>query len=517
MNQVVEYLSARYDVERVIAIVGPKFSFGILEDLYNGTAVKDIAVLADFEACTKDWKESLVQIIEGLGKQEKAVSTSFTLLDLYAEAERLQIDSHTAILYDGVAERECAVVLRLAKQRPLLLCGASEYGTISNFDLWETCRRDVDSFYLLSWGGRHAEVLEWTRNPKSDVELSVIFPMYNIAKYLQECIDSVTAWKADYVEFLFVDDGSPDNCADIVQQSAEKDARIKLLKKQNGGCASARQYGLDRAKGRYVGFIDPDDHIDESMFRKLFRRAMLGSYDISYCGYKEQYDELNATRNVDDVLGLPFTEGTSNKSDLMTLATYLRIAIWRGIYRRSMLDRNNIRFHTEIRRFDDLPFKMEVYSVARSAVCVPENLYYYRMGRPGQDVSANDERLYVHFPIFAHLDAFGDNLGAKEYIEALQVVKLMTHIFAIKKLLPQYLRKYVKLARRDLLRNMGFLNSVILFKYSVGKQAFAFFFGIYFGSPLLLRYLCRRFDRKEAGAQARCEKEILKLQQLSSL
>ena len=128
---------------------------------------------------------------------------------------------------------------------------------------------------------KEPQILEWIKNKNSDIELSVIFPMYNVAAYLDQCISSVTAWKAPYIEFLFVNDGSPDNSREIVLKWAEKDSRIKLLDKPNGGCASARQFGLERAQGSYIGFIDPDDFIDESMFRKLLRSAMTGSYDIT--------------------------------------------------------------------------------------------------------------------------------------------------------------------------------------------------------------------------------------------
>ena len=71
------------------------------------------------------------------------------------------------------------------------------------------------------------------------------------------------------------------------------------MDKPNGGCASARQYGLDKARGKYIGFIDPDDYIDESMFRKLLRAAMMGSYDISYCGYNEYYENTKEIRKVE--------------------------------------------------------------------------------------------------------------------------------------------------------------------------------------------------------------------------
>ena len=91
-----------------------------------------------------------------------------------------------------------------------------------------------------------------------------------------QCIESVTAWKAPYVEFLFVNDGSPDNSREVVLKWAKEDPRIKLWINPMED-ASARQYGFDHAKGKYIGFIDPDDYIDESMYRKLCVQPVTGS------------------------------------------------------------------------------------------------------------------------------------------------------------------------------------------------------------------------------------------------
>ena len=115
--------------------------------------------------------------------------------------------------------------------------------------------------------------------------------MYNVAAYLPKCLETVTAWKAPYIEFLFVDDGSPDQCAQIIRNAAETDPRIHLLQKENGGCALLGNMAWIMLKAAMWDLLDPDDYIDPSMFKKLLSRAMVGSYEISYCGYKELYEE----------------------------------------------------------------------------------------------------------------------------------------------------------------------------------------------------------------------------------
>lgn len=281
----------------------------------------------------------------------------------------------------------------------------------------------------------------WKKDPTNDIELSVILPVYNVGKYLDQCISTVTAWKAPYVEFLFVNDGSQDNSAEIITEASKKDLRIKLINKENGGCASAREVGLQKAKGQYVGFIDPDDFIDETMFSKLFVAAMKDNYDISYCGYNEYYENNGKSKPVKDNIE-NFKNGSISKIYNEQLICYLRIGIWRAIYRRQFLIDNNIHFHTELRRFDDLPFKVEVHTLAEKVISVPEYMYYYRLNRKGQDVSANDQRLYVHFDIFRILDEFfKDKTDAqKEYYK---VVKRDTHNWALSKIDKKYKKEYI--------------------------------------------------------------------------
>ena len=341
--------------------------------------------------------------------------------------------------------------------------------------------------------------MQWKKRD-SDIELSVVFPMYNVASYLDQCVKSVTEWDADYIEFLFVDDGSPDNSAEIIEGYAKNDPRIKLIRKPNGGCASARQKGMEEAKGRYIGFIDPDDFIDPSMYRKLLRAALTGNFHMAYCGYKEYYQNNGQSKAVADLIGAPYMYGTTNPDDIRNLACYMRVAIWRGIYSMDMINSAGIHFYTDLRRFDDLPFKMETLAVAKSVVSVPEYLYFYRLDRPGQDVAANDDRLYVHEPIFKYLDEFFKKVGKKELVDALQICKIHTHIYAIEKIKNKYLKGYLKLAKKDL-DVYGYKRSKMLYSQATAPAAIMYHKLIHYKSALLIKMFKSRQRRKQkAGA-----------------
>lgn len=441
MNEILCFLNKHVEIENVVVWIKNKNYFCESIDILKKTSVKNIFVISLTD------KKDVLDLIEKYKNEN-------TLKDItlkYINTEDFNMTEKNWALC--AVEIEPELLMKTAKWKPTYFLATILEGYTGAFKLWELYRNDTTYIQIKTLrGGKNAQVLYWEKDKNNDIELSVIFPMYNVAPYLDQCIESVIEWKAPYVEFLFVNDGSPDNSRDIVLKWAKKDSRIKLLEKENGGCASARQYGLEQAKGKYIGFIDPDDFIDESMFRKLLRAAMTGSYDVSYCGYNEYYENTKETKRVEDVLGFPYCDGSTDQRKIWELIMYCRVAIWRGIYKRELLRKNKIHFYTDLRRFDDLPFKIEVFSAAKSVVTIQEYLYYYRLARPGQDVSADDERLYVHFDIFKYLDI---SIGEKKnqvLNDCLQISKIQTHLYALSKIKAEYKKIYLERAKEDLER-----------------------------------------------------------------
>lgn len=321
-----------------------------------------------------------------------------------------------------------------------------------NYNLWERFRLVSHTVKIAVMKSEISyKILDWEKKDDENIELSVIFPMYKVEEYLPKLIENITKWKAPYVEFVFVSDGSPDHSADIVRSYQQKDPRIKLFEKPNGGCASAREYGLTHSTGRYVGFIDPDDFTDETMLKKLLFKALSGSYDIAYCGYNEYYNDTGKIKPIYDFINAPYDNGTEDRDAIDELIPFMRVGIWRMIFRRAMLEENNIHFYTDLKRFDDLPFKVETLKYCKSVVSVPEHLYYYRLARVGQDIAANDERLYVHFDIFKYLDEDFKTKTTSKQLDLYHVVKICTHGWALAKLKPEFVKPYLSSAKVDLL------------------------------------------------------------------
>lgn len=123
----------------------------------------------------------------------------------------------------------------------------------------------------------------------SDILISVIIPVYNSEKYLERCLQSVLQQTHSNLEIILVDDGSTDKSGEICDRFCQEDNRIKVLHKQNGGQAQARNRGLDIACGDYIGFMDNDDIIDSRMFEILLKNALHHDAMISGCSTMQVY------------------------------------------------------------------------------------------------------------------------------------------------------------------------------------------------------------------------------------
>lgn len=113
-----------------------------------------------------------------------------------------------------------------------------------------------------------------------DIELSIIVPVYNVEEYLRKCVDSILAQTLQSFELILVDDGSTDNSGKVCDEYKEKDSRVTVIHKSNGGLISAKIAGLKIAVGKYIGFVDGDDWIDDNMYEVMCQAAISNHADI---------------------------------------------------------------------------------------------------------------------------------------------------------------------------------------------------------------------------------------------
>lgn len=219
--------------------------------------------------------------------------------------------------------------------------------------------------------------------------LSVIIPVYNVENYLNECLDSVINQTLEDIEIICIDDGSTDNSPHILKEYSKKDKRIKIITKENGGQATARNLGIKEAQGEYIAFVDSDDFIEPTMFEKLYTKAKDNNLDIAMCKITT-YD--NQTEEIKDnvwyyMLGVfrDFDKDIFNHKDTREFTCHIAVTPYNKIYKTTLLKENNILFPEGL-IFEDEKFFYDTYLRAKRVSIVDEFLYYYRINRKGSTV-----------------------------------------------------------------------------------------------------------------------------------
>ena len=253
-------------------------------------------------------------------------------------------------------------------------------------------------------------------------DLSIIVTAYNIEDYIEQCLESVAAQTLSDIEVLVVDDGSSDSTPDRIAEFCSGDARfIPVLLPENspGGVATAANAGLNRATGRWVGFVDGDDYVEPTMFERLFGAATGCDADLAMCDYQEVVDDTGERRDPADAHRWAELTRPCYELDTYTRRLFLRfIAVpWRKLYRRSLLEDGPIRFPVSDGFYEDNPFHWFALISARSIAVVPEVLCYHRVGRAGQTMAAADERL---FQIFQHHETIHTWLAERRLLDVYQ-------------------------------------------------------------------------------------------------
>lgn len=203
-------------------------------------------------------------------------------------------------------------------------------------------------------------------------KISVIIPVYKTEKYLDKCIESIVNQTYKNLEIILVDDGSPDSCPKICDTWAQKDNRIQVIHKENGGVSSARNAGLDAASGEYIGFVDGDDWIDSDMYSFLISQFN-ENIDIVRCTYRKVYENSQ----VEEIANNGSTVQMSSMDFLneLLLDNSLNSNCWCKLFRRSVI--GDIRFPDGIKIGEDHLFNYNVIKNASTIVLCNSSKYNY--------------------------------------------------------------------------------------------------------------------------------------------
>lgn len=202
--------------------------------------------------------------------------------------------------------------------------------------------------------------------------ISVIVPIYKVEQYLDECVRSIVEQTYPHLEIILVDDGSPDNCGAICDAWAERDSRIRVIHKPNGGLSDARNAGLEIASGDYIAFVDSDDWIEPEMYEHMLEALVKEDADICACRIASCFPDRRAE------WGCPGYRVAGSEETLAMLyddASY-PVSAWNKLYRRRCWE--TLRFPLG-KICEDAFTTYQLIHTANKIVQLPEALYCYRI------------------------------------------------------------------------------------------------------------------------------------------
>lgn len=194
--------------------------------------------------------------------------------------------------------------------------------------------------------------------------ISIIVPVYNVEKYVTRCLESIARQDYRNIEIIIVDDGSNDRSGEICDEFEKEEKRAKVFHKKNGGLSDARNFGINKARGEWIIFVDSDDYVNKKYISKMYNALKSENIDIVVCGYNDEIPQK---------MVLSGEEATIR---LLTKQENIDIVAWNKLYKKKLFVNNEI-FFPKGKIHEDTLTTYKILSKARKVAYVPEALYRY--------------------------------------------------------------------------------------------------------------------------------------------
>ena len=232
-------------------------------------------------------------------------------------------------------------------------------------------------------------------------KVSIVVPIYNVEKYLRECIDSILKQTLKDIEVILVDDGSPDKCGKIVDEYARSDERVIAVHQENSGYSKAVNRGIAMARGEYIGIIESDDWIDDDMYESLYKNAIKNKTDVTkgmfyiYRSIPKAGGAQNTVYRNPNGIDLRFApDGVFRPEDWPRIIGF-HASIWSSIYKANFIKKIMIP-ETAGASYQDFPFMAEVFCRAKRVSVVKRPFVHWRNDDDqGNSTSARGEKLLL--------------------------------------------------------------------------------------------------------------------------
>lgn len=241
------------------------------------------------------------------------------------------------------------------------------------------------------------------------MKLSIIVPVYNTFQYLPRCLDSLVKQNLNDYEIIIVNDGSPDNCQDIIDEYVKRYDNIKAYKKENGGLSDARNYGIAKASGEYIAFVDSDDYVANNMYELMYNKAKEKDYDMVVCDLNYVYP--------DKIIRVSSSVG-NDTNDIKKTMINIYPAAWNKICKKVLFEQS-IRFKKGV-WFEDVEFLYRLLPYVNSIGVVKKPLYQY-VQREGSITSTVNKKIYDYISNWnGIIEFYKQNQLFDEYKEVLE-------------------------------------------------------------------------------------------------
>lgn len=324
----------------------------------------------------------------------------------------------------------------------------------------------------------------------SEPLLSIIVPVYNVEKYLEQCIDSIIGQTYKNLEIILVDDGSTDFSGLICDNYQKKDGRIRVIHQNNRGVSSARNVGLQNATGELLGFVDSDDYIESTMYSQLWANMKQTNSDMACCAYKRiARNQINdsSTEDIIELSGLELLEGMV----VGRRGCIISPSVANRLYKKETFEKLSF---PEGRIYEDKLVSTEVALRVHKVIYLNKALYNYRIREGSQtqrDISDSDINDFVAMMNYQN-DIVKKYLSNKVLIKAIFIYYcILLDLFSkvlkdasrkeSRAVLKREIRKYRKMARYSLRRDKNIRKkdkcylylstfSILLYFKCIGKE-----------------------------------------------
>lgn len=235
--------------------------------------------------------------------------------------------------------------------------------------------------------------------------LSVIIPAYNVEKYIERCLNSLLDQNLKEIEIIVIDDGSTDKTSEICLEISKNNKNIVYRKVKNGGCSFARNLGISMAKGKYIAFLDSDDWVDKEMYMDMVEKAEEKRADVVICGFKKLNENM-------EILSEVRIFEKKSKDEYTDCTTEWFASPCNKIYRREILENNNIKFLLDIYTGEDMFFNFVTFFYSENIVSIDKPYYNYFMNQ--NSVSNNYKNRTDIYSVIRALISFYKRNGVYE-------------------------------------------------------------------------------------------------------